>query len=344
MNSCVTLRTRVQFTACLRCELVMRVALRCLAITIAMLACTAAWAAPVPNRSGSDLLRIKLVRHRQSLDVEIGGKIFTTYHFADNFILPAVRPFFYPVLAADGTEMTIDHAQHPPLHAYQRSVWIGSGDVNGADHWKFKAKPLPRQRHLRFDFVRGSGFQEELIWEDAAGAPMLRETRTIRFVAYPDGARQIDVSLRFTPIDKDVTFFNRGDRGILSVRPNPELAGNPIFKAGDGAAECNHHAAWCDESGNINGRTYGIAIFDAPDNPRHPPLWHAGKDQRLATDFLLPRADFKTGDSDRAAGDFTIPQGHTAVFRYGMLFHEGGAEAGKVGERYVLFAVNSPDR
>ncbi len=300
-------------------------------------ALAAARAADARGKAASNSPQIKLVAHEKSIDVDIDGKLFTTYHFADDFILPAVRPFFYPVLAADGTEMTIDHAQHPPLHAYQRSVWIGAGDVNGADHWKFKAKPVPRQRHIKFDYILRDGFREELIWEDALGAPMLNEIRTVQFVAYTDSARQINFGLSFTPIDKDVTFFNRGDHGILSARPNPEIAGDPVFTADNEARECNHHTSWCDESGKINGKTYGIAIFDASKNPRNPPLWHAGKDQRLATDIFLLRPDSKNGDPDRAAGDFTIKLGQTVVFRYGMLFHAGDADAGKVRERYVEF-------
>jgi hypothetical protein len=284
--------------------------------------------------------QISLIPREKSIDVDIDGKIFTTYHFADDFILPAVRPFFYPVLAANGTEMTIDHAQHPPLHAYQRSVWVGAGDVNGADHWKFKAMPIPKQRHIKFDYIHEGCFQEELLWEDAQGAPMLNETRSIQFLAYPDGARQINFGLAFTPIDKDVTFFNHGDHGILSVRPNPQIAGNPVFTADNGAKECTHHASWCDESGQINGQIYGIAIFDAASNPRNPPLWHAGRDQRLATDIFLLRPDSKNDDPDRAAGDFIIKMEHTVVFRYGMLFHSGNADAGKVKERYAEFTAN----
>jgi hypothetical protein len=168
---------------------------------------------------------------------------------------------------------------------------------------------------------------------------MLHETRTVGFIAYRDGARQINFRLSFTPIGKEVTFFNRGDHGILSVRPSPQIAGNPVFTADDGVGECNHHAAWCDESGMINGGVYGIAIFDDPGNPRHPPLWHAGKDQRLATDIFLPRRDFQKDDPDRAAGDFTIPAGQTIDFRYGMLFHAGDAEAGKARERYEEFTL-----
>ncbi|HEY2469528.1 MAG TPA: DUF6807 family protein [Terracidiphilus sp.] len=286
---------------------------------------------------------IKLVRHELFIDVRIDGALFTTYHFNDDYVLPRVRPFFYPVLAADGTEMTIDHAQHPPLHAYQRSVWIGAGDVNGADHWKFKAKPVPKQRHIRFDWVNRNGFQEELLWEDATGAPMLKETRTVAFLAFPDGARQIDFSLRFSPIDKSVTFFNRADHGILSVRPNPEIAGNPTFTASDHTADCNQHITWCDESGQIGGRTYGIAMFDAPTNPRNPPLWHAGKDQRLATDIFLTHPGARGSDPDRATGDFTIRAGESVVFRYGVLFHPGNSNEGNVEEHFQEFEKTHAD-
>jgi hypothetical protein len=248
-----------------------------------------------------------------------------------------VRPFFYPVLATDGTEMTIDHAQHPPLHAYQRSIWIGAGDVNGADHWKFKAKPVPKQRHIRFAWMNHKGFREELVWEDASGAPMLREIRTVVFGAFSDGAREIDFAVSFSPIHKEVTFFNRGDNGILSVRPNPEIAGNPTFTASDQAGNCNHHTTWCDESGEIEGRPYGIAIFDDARNPRNPPLWHAGKDQRLATDIFLTHPGAKQSDPDRAMGDFTIRVGETVVFRYGVLFHSGNAKVGNIEERFLEF-------
>ncbi len=297
-------------------------------------------AADAQVEAASNTPRIKLIRHKTWIDVDINGKLFTTYHFADDFVLPAVRPFFYPVLAADGTEMTIDHAQHPPLHAYQRSIWVGARDVNGADHWTFKARPVPRQRHIKFNYVNKDGFQEQLIWEDAHREPMLNEIRTVRFIAYRDGARQINFRLSFTPINKDVTFFNRGDHGFLSVRPNPQIAGNPIFTADNGASECDHHTAWCDESGQINGKTYGIAIFDTPGNPRHPPLWHAGKDQRLATDIFLQHPGSSKNDPNRAASDFTIKLGQTIAFQYRMLFHAGDADSGKVKERYADFVAD----
>jgi len=336
------MRDMMQLTGSYCGQLGMRRKKSCIviALTIAYLSIAAGLTVTTQRQGFPPKSRLRLIQHDGSIDVDIDGKIFTTYHFADDLMLPAVRPFVYPVLAADGTEMTIDHAQHPPLHAYQRSVWIGAGDVNGADHWTFKAKPIPKQTHIRFDYLNTDGFQEELIWDDDGGQPMLREIRTVGFIAYPDGARQVNFRLSFTAVSKDVTFFNRRDHGILSVRPSPQIASNPVFTADDRVGECNHHTAWCDESGKINGSVYGIAIFDDPGNPRHPPPWHAGRDQRLATDIFLPRPDFRKDDPDRALGDFTIHAGQTIDFRYGMLFHAGDAEVGKIRERYEKFTLN----
>jgi hypothetical protein len=282
---------------------------------------------------------VRIVKRKQLLNIEIGGRLFTTYHFADNFIVPAVRPFFWPVLAADGTPVTIDQAQHPPLHPYQRSIWIGHGDVNGADHWKFSARPFPpKQRHLKFDFVRRDSFQEELIWESAAGLPMLRETRTVRFTAYPDGARGIDITLRLSPVAGDVDFANQGDHGLLSARPDPAIAHQPVFTSSRGTSECSDPSAWCDETGKIGDGMYGIAIFDDPRNPRHPPMWHAGKDSRLATDiFVIPDAKLKNLPGN--AGDFPVRMGTTAVFHYEIVVHAGNASSAGVAAKYAQFSL-----
>jgi Methane oxygenase PmoA len=278
---------------------------------------------------------VRIKREKGVLSVTIDGALFTKYHFGDDFIVPFVRPFFWPVLASDGTPVTVDQAQTSPLHPYQRSLWIGHGDVNGADHWKFNAKPFPpKQRHVRFDYVRRDGFQEQLIWEDAAGNPMLRETRTARFIMYPDGARGVDISLRLSSVGGHVNFANHKDHGLLSVRPVPGIAGDPEFTSSRGTSECDRPSAWCDETGEIDGHLYGIAIFDDPENPRHPPMWHAHKDARLATDiFEVPDAAEK--HLPRSAGDFVIQPATTAQFRYVIVIHTGDAASAHLAEKFV---------
>jgi hypothetical protein len=290
-------------------------------------------------QSRLDQRAVKLVQHGKTIEVTIHGKPFTTYHFADDFILPNTRPFFWPVLAADGTEVTIDHAQHPPLHAWQRSIWIGAGDVNGADQWTFKATPVPKQRHIKFDKVSKDGFREELVWEGKAGEPMLHEVRTARFLSYGDEARGINIGIAFTPVAGDVTFFNHRDHGILSARPIPSIAEAPHFAADDGSDQCNQRTSWCDESGSIDGKTYGIAIFDDPENPRHPPLWHAGPNARLATDIFLTHPGAPKDDPDHKLGDFTIRAGETVRFRYGIVIHSGNATAARISQKYKYFVA-----
>src|ERR1700744_3936770 len=128
--------------------------------------------------------RVKLVEHPGTIDVSIAGKPFTTYHYNDDFFFPPVRPFFWPVFASDGLAITTDQQQTDPTHGYQRSLWIGHGDVNGANHWKFSATPQPRQNHIKFDWVHSDSFQEELVWDGKDGQPLLRETRTVKFRGY----------------------------------------------------------------------------------------------------------------------------------------------------------------
>lgn len=292
--------------------------------------------------SASAYSNLRIIRHDGALDIQIDGKLFTTYHFADDFMVPSVRPFFWPVLAVDDTPITIDHAQHPPLHPYQRSIWIGHGDVNGADHWKFGAKPS-LQQHVKFDFVRRDSFQEELIWQDAAGEPMLHEIRTVRFIAYTDGARGIEITLRFSPMAGDVNFVNHGDHGLLSVRPVPTIAHDPVFASSRGTDECAAPSACCDEAGKVGAGIYGIAIFDDVRNPRHPPMWHAGKDARLATDiFLLPDAAAK--NLPPSTGDFILRKGTTARFRYEVVIHRGSARSAGIAAKYAQFSAGREGR
>jgi hypothetical protein len=302
--------------------------------------------------------RVKLVEHEGTIDVTIAGQPFTTYHFDDDFFHPPVRPFFWPVLASDGAGITTDQQQTDPRHGYQRSIWIGHGDVNGANHWKFNASPQPRQRHVKFDWMHRNGFREELIWDGKAGEPMLRETRTVKFRGYKDGVRAIEFKLAFTPVAEAVTFGTRGDHGLLSVRLLESLYGNPQFTSAEGTDRCAVppqpkpkpggaplpaaeelapiHTAWCDESGETGGTTYGVAIFDHPENPRHPPMWHAWANARLATDMFEPD---KAGPMKQ--GPLTIAPGTTFTVRYEVLVHKGPASSAGLQKKYAEFSASN---
>ena len=98
-------------------------------------------AAAASNGGGTN---VKLTRLENSVRVEIGGELFTEY-----VIKGASRPYLYPVLAADGTQLTRDFPQKQTPgedtdHPWHRSIWFAHSFVNGIDFWNEEGGDLAR--------------------------------------------------------------------------------------------------------------------------------------------------------------------------------------------------------
>ncbi len=136
---------------------------------------------------------VKLTQDANHIHVEIDGKPFTDYWFGPHGSRQFVRPFFFPVLAADETPVTSDQYLMVPRseHPHHQSMWVSHISVNGVDHWSLKGRPHPaKQNHVKFDKVEGDMFIEQLDWEGKdPGKTLLHETRTMKFMAFPDGSR-----------------------------------------------------------------------------------------------------------------------------------------------------------
>ena len=259
---------------------------------------------------------IKIAQTDTHLDVTVGGQPFTTYWYGKKEDRLYVRPFFYPVLAAGGVGVTADQytvfGKNPKAgHPHHQSLWVSHSDVNGVDHWSLGKDNLgdksAKQRHIKFDSMATDGFVESLIWDDDNAKPMLNEVRTVKFIAYPDGSRAVDITSAFTPADGPVTFGDTKDAGLMSVRMATEISLDPTItqstgKGGEKMAgekeTWGKRADWCDESGKIDGKPFGVAVFDAPANPRHPAYWHV-RAYGLMSSNIFGQHDF----------DPTLPKG-----------------------------------
>jgi hypothetical protein len=298
---------------------------------------------------------VKITQDEKTLQVEIDGKPFTTYHFADDLVRPFVRPFFWPVRAADGTEVTSDQLQAPKQkngksadHPHHRSIWVSHGSVNGIDHWSFQQKPEPpKQRHIKFDKMDADGFVEQLVWDDLNGQPLLAETRTVRFIPYADDSRGIDLTVALTAAHGDVTLGDTKEAGLAAVRVATQIAEHPVLTNSTGARATNDKqeaaiwgkpAEWVDESGTIDGKPHGIAILADPNNPRHPTTWHA-RTYGLIAPNEWGLHDFDKKANPPHAGDMKIPQGQTATFHYRIVIHAGDETQAKIAEKYRDFAA-----
>jgi hypothetical protein len=208
--------------------------------------------------------------------------------------------------------------------------------VNGLDHWTHKEV---KQQHLKFTKVAGDTFVEELAWEGKEpGKPVLTEVRTVRVIAYDDGARALDVTSVLTAASGDAEFkvkplnVSGVEAGWLAARVAPSIsAGVKDGKSkitssarASGEKEAREKPAdWCDFSGPIDGKIYGIAEFDHPSNLGHPTPWHV-RAFGLITHI--------------GTHDWTLKAGQSQTFRHELLFHAGDGASAKLDERYKEFA------
>lgn len=289
--------------------------------------------------------QVKLKEEPNHISVSIDGKAFTDYWFGPRTDRTYVRPFFFPVLAADGTPVTADHYGQKE-HPHHQSLMVAHGDVNGADHWALSKGQSPKQRHLKFDLVSGDTIVEELDWEGKDFEPILHERRTMKFMAFPDRSRAIQFTLAFTPIKGPVTFGDTKEAGLVAVRVNDEIPKNKaVLTNSTGAhgekATWGKPADWCDISGRIGGKEYGVAVFDSPANPLHPQRWHVREYGLLAANpFGLSYYDRKV---PKHSGDFVMQPGKTVTFEYLVVVHTGDAASAKLDEKYHQFANTTSD-
>jgi hypothetical protein len=116
-------------------------------------------------------------------------------------------------------------------------------------------------------------------------------------------------------------------------------AGHIVNSAGNRDADTwGKRADWCDYYAELNGKTYGVAMFDHPKNPRHPTWWHV-RSYALFAANPFGQHDFERIKDNPKAGNFTIPAGGSATFRWRIYFHMGDEKTAKIAERYKEYAA-----
>jgi HEAT repeat protein len=278
--------------------------------------------------------------------VMLNGELVTEYHYAD-----ADRPYFYPVIAPTGDNIT----RHWPMseinendardHKHQRSVWYTHGDVNGHDFWNEGKGPKIVQTKMEVD----SGESRCVIiaeneWRAPDGEVVCTDVRR-HTVRISGDNRTIDFQITIKASHGNVVFGDSKE-GSMAMRVAPTLRtegdvaqGSMVNSEGGSGKEIwGKRAKWCDYYGPINGKTVGIAIMDHPDNPRHPTTWHA-RDYGLcgANPFGLSYFEKKP----KGAGDMEIKAGESVTFKYRVLVHNGTAAEADVEKLYQEYAAGS---
>lgn len=306
---------------------------------------------------------VKLVEKPDHVRVEICGQLFTEYHFTG-----ARRPYLYPIIGPTGAGMTRDWPLKEGTpgeetdHIHHKGLWFGHRHVNGVGFWEDSGKrgtKLGQIVHEKFLEVKG-GEKEGVIrarnqWaRDEGGEVLAYDERTIRIHEVKEG-RVLDFDITIFAGQKDVVFGDDKD-GAMAIRVaetmrverkkakgekvGPKGEGHVLNSEGHKDGEAwGKRAKWCDYFGPVQGKTVGVAMFDHPSNPRHPTWWHV-RTYGLFAANAFGQAQFEKLEN-KAAGEYTIPAGQSATFRYRFYFHEGEPAQAKVAEHYADYVKST---
>ncbi len=280
------------------------------------------------------------------LRVEINGKLFTEYNYQD-----VPRPYFYPVYGSDGRlvvrnwpmkDINPDEAKD---HVHHKSLWFTHGSINGQDFW---GEGNNSGKVVHDKFLKVSSGPDVGVIQDTnkyvakSGEVVCTDTRTHRFYNTPDG-KIMDFEVTIHASNGKVTMGDTKE-GSMAIRLNPTMrlkgkVGQGHIINSEGVTDGDtwgKKAKWCDYYGPVDGETVGVAIFDHPDNPRHPTWWHV-RDYGLFAANPFGQHDFEKKPA--GVGDLVIPAGESVTFKWRFYFHKGDDKQGKVEEQYNKYVA-----
>jgi hypothetical protein len=306
---------------------------------------------------------VKFQKQADSVEVLIGGKAFTTYYFGPN----SPKPYLHPLRSAQGTVVTRgfpmrtdipgEHRDHP----HHRAMFFAHGDINGVDFWG-EAPPtkgaqtangvyyptsgeLPTGRTVfrKLDEAKSNGqsgtLKAEFELVGPAGNAIGSEAQEYTFSGGAS-TRIIDCTFTLTA-DKGIA-LKMGDtkEGTFAIRVATGLS-KPGVKMLNSEGKMGEdqiwgkRADWVDYSGEVDGESLGIAIFDNPANIKHPTYWHA-RDYGLFAVNPFGEHDFY--HDPKRDGSVTIAPGQSLTLRYRVVIHHGDAAEAQIAAAYSRYS------
>ncbi len=261
------------------------------------------------------------------------------------------RPFLYPVHGPDGIPLTDFGKPHDPTgsHAHHYSIWVAHANVGNHDFWSEKGGLIT---HESFELLEDGPVFCRMVQKATWLLPpasatekaleILAERRTLTFYRGEPDFRLIDVELEFAPTGREPVTLGQTNFGFLAVRVAQSMTvfdgGGEILNSHGDRNEREAHekqADWIDQSGPIGpdaqrrcgqDRWAGVAIFDHPDNPRHPTYWHCRNDGWAGAAFNL-----KEG--------YKVELDNPLRLKYRLCLHRHDAVHGNIAKRYAEYGV-----
>ncbi len=292
---------------------------------------------------------VELKKLGPNVNFLVEGKLFTRY---DTTTGPN-KPYFYPVNGPTGKQIVRrwpleDAPGETRDHPHHRGMFFTHGQMNGADFW-LEGKDASKTVHAGYEaLVSGPVFGQmraRTDWITRDNKKIAEDRRDVRVYTLRSGylmdfeiaVKAVGGPLRWGDT-KEGTFAVRvADSLRPSLGKGKAGEGHIVNSAGNKDADAwGKAAAWCDYYGPVDGETVGVAIFDHPQNLRHPTTWHVRNYGLFAVNpFGLHDFDKSKGPG---AGDHTTPEGETTTFRYRLFFHRGTTDEARIPAVWNAYA------
>ena len=306
----------------------------------------------LPTRAAGAKTGVELKQNGANVDILVNGSLFTRY---DTTTGPT-KPYFYPLNGPGGKSVVRrwpiedDVPGETRDHPHHRGLWFTHGEMNGVDFWSEVGKP-GKTVHTGYERVESGPIYGHLRartdWITPDNKKIAEDVRDVTVYGVP-GGYLMDFAIAVKAVGgpllwgdtKEGTFALRVADSLRGDAGKNKVAEGRIENAGGQTQDATwgKPAAWCDYVGPVDGQTVGVAIFDHPQNLRHPTTWHVRTYGLFAVNpFGLH--DFDPAlKNDKNAGDHTTPEGQTTTFRYRLFVHEGGTKEAGVAEMWAAYA------
>lgn len=272
----------------------------------------------------------------ESVEIADGQTTVLKYPFAKVPFKPYVSECYTPGGVQFLRDSPFDHKHH---HALMYAIGI-----NKVSFWEETEKG-GKQVHREFtgsktEPVNGgtwTHFGEMLDWiAPGQDKPWVAEMRTVGMMQLKGIAgRVVSWETQLTPAhgagDLQLTgnhYYGLGARFIQSMDKNGRFiyaSGKPgPIVRGD---ERNTPDLWCAYQAEADGKPVTIAMFDHPDNPRHPATWFTMGDNGGGFAYLA--ATLNLDDEP-----MTLKQDETLRVRYGVVLYDGQPDAKALAKDY----------
>ncbi|MDP6114812.1 MAG: PmoA family protein [Planctomycetota bacterium] len=232
----------------------------------------------------------------------------------------APKPCFHPIYTPSGHLITeyrpSDHAWHTGLyygwvHANHANLWGGPWYLKEVGKYQLYPGTHGEQKHQGFEISASDGVvtvQQSVDFLDGKDALMARDNRSFEFRKLEGDTGTIwNITTEISPeVDALALGASRAAKySGLELRMGPPFA-PADHRNSEGLAGheniMHQRGRWCVAAGECGG---AVAMFDHPDNPRHPTDWFTRKNL-MGAGLLV-------------SGDLEVRKGEPLRLRYAFL-------------------------